>query len=44
MSLPEVLPLVILRGSGETTAQLARDTTCERILASLPSEKSGYRS
>ena len=30
--------------SRATTAQLARDTTCERILASCPSEKSGYRS
>src|SRR5580765_6335293 len=30
--------------SRATTAQLARDTTCERIFASCPSEKSGYRS
>src|SRR4051794_26443017 len=30
--------------SAPTTAQLARETTCERILASRPSEKSGKRS
>src|SRR5919201_710671 len=30
--------------SWPTTAQLARETTCERILASRPSEKSGKRS
>src|SRR4051794_26418199 len=30
--------------SRATTAQLARETTCDRILASCPSEKSGYRS
>ena len=29
------------RAGATTTAQLARETTCERILASLPSEKSG---
>ena len=30
--------------SGETTAQLARETTCERSLAICPSSKSGKRS
>src|SRR5436305_1521453 len=29
--------------SRATTAQLARETTCERTFASRPSEKSGYR-